>query len=68
MYSFNLFFTKSLRKNFTNGNLDFCGSYSQFFLGNWVFQTYTENIADKTLHFEDLAVTKYLFLKDVCIC
>ena len=33
-----------------------------------VFWTNMESNAAVTLHFEDLAVQNYLFLKDVCIC
>ena len=39
-----------------------------FLLCNWVFWTNIENNSAVTLHFEDLAVQTYLFLKDVCIC
>ena len=45
-----------------------CWSYFQFLPWNWVFWTYMESNAAVTLYFKDLAVTNYLFLKDVCIC
>ena len=35
---------------------------------NLVFRTNMESNAAVTLQFEDLAVTNYVFLKDVCIC
>ena len=65
--SFNLFWTKPLRKKKFGRNLDFCGSYFQFLRWNWVFRTNMESNAAVTLHFEDLAVQNYLFLKVVCI-
>ena len=50
-------------------NLDFCSSYFQLLLWwNWVFRTNMESNAAVTLHFENLAVQNYLFLKDMCIC
>ena len=67
-YSFNLFWTKPLRKKISGQNLDLFGSYFQFLRWNWVFRTNMESNAAVTLHFEDLAVQNYLFLKDVCIC
>ena len=67
-YTFNFFMTKPLRKKKFEKILDFCGSYFQFLLWNWVFWTNMESNAAVTLHFEDLAVQNYLFLKYVCIC
>ena len=68
MYSLNLFWTKPLRNKISGQNLDFCKSYFQFLCCNWVFWTNMESNAALTLHFEDLAVQNYLFLKDLCIC
>ena len=65
MYKFNLFMAKPLRKKYLGQNLDFCGSYFQFLLQNWVFGTNMESNTAVTLHFEDIAVRNYLFLKDV---
>ena len=59
--------TKSLRKKISGQNLDFSKSYFQFLRWNWVFRTNMKSNAAVTLHFEDLAVHDYLFLKDVCI-
>ena len=67
-YSFNLFWTKPLRKKIPGQNLDFWKSNFQFLRWNCFFLTNMENNAAVTLHFKDLAVQNYLFLKDVCIC
>ena len=67
-YSFNLFWTQPLRKKILGQNLEFWKSYFQFLRWNWFFRTNMESNAAVTLHFEDLAVQNYLFLKDVCIC
>ena len=66
-YSFNLFWTKPLRKKVFGQNLDSCKSYFQFLRWNWFFRTNMESNAAVTLHFEDLAVQNYMFLKDMCI-
>ena len=66
-YSFSLYWTKPLRKIFLGQNLDFWKSYFLFPCWNWIFWTNMESNAALTLHFGDLAVQNYLFLKDVCI-
>ena len=45
MYSFNLFWSKPLRKKILGQNLDFCKSYFQFLRWNWVFRTNMESNA-----------------------
>ena len=57
-YSFNLFWTKPLRKKISGQNLDCCKSYFQFLRWNWVFRNNMESNAAVTLHW---------LLKDVCI-
>ena len=64
---FSSFRAKSLRKKNLGQNLDFCKSYFLWPLWNWGFGTNMESNAAVTLHFEDLAVKNYLFLKYVCI-
>ena len=67
MNRFSSFRAKSLRKKNLGRNLDFCKSYFLWPLWNWGFGTNMESNAAVTLHFEDLAVKNYLFLKYVCI-
>ena len=57
-----------LRKKLSGKNLNCWKRYFQFLCGNWVFWTNMESTSAVTLHFEDLAVQNYFFLKDVCLC
>ena len=54
-------------KKISEQNLDFCGSYFWFLLWKWVFRTDKESHAAVTLHYKDLEVQNYLFLKDACL-
>ena len=56
------FFDQIAHEIFLNQNFDFCGSYFQFLSWNWNFLTYMERNTAVMINFEDLAVTKYLFL------
>ena len=51
-----------------SGKKYFWKSYFQFLCWNCFFWTNMESNAAVTLHFEDIAVKNYLFLKDVRIC
>ena len=50
MYDVNLFLTKSLRKTFLTGNLDFCGNYFQFLPSNCAFRTYLSLLANMSFN------------------
>ena len=65
---FTSFRTKSLRKRILGQNFDFSLSYFLWPLWIWGFGTIMKSNAAVTLHFEDLLVKNYLFLKYVCIC
>ena len=61
-----VFVFDQITQNIFYGNLDFVEVFSNFSLEIWFFWTYMESNAAVTLHFEDLVVTNYSFLKDMC--